>query len=88
VSRKESPAAIAEKLLADRSTNPNVQDVSCLFQAWSFQQHGSDHGVDMFDCLKREVATYNKTHNGGGVQQFIGKNDLDDGRPLINNGNF
>jgi len=77
--------AHAEKLLADRSTNPNVQDVSCEFQAWRFQQHGSDHGADMFDCVK-EVAAYNKAHDGGrraAVQWFIGKNDSDDGRALI-----
>lgn len=29
-------AALVEKLLADRATNPNVQDVSRLFQAWRF----------------------------------------------------
>jgi len=78
--------ALVEKLLADKSTNPNGQDVSRLFQAWRFQQHGSDHGVDMFDHLEKEVAAYNKAHDGGGraaLQQFIGKNDLDDGRPLI-----
>ena len=40
-------AALVEKLLADRATNPNVQDVSRLFQAWRFLQHGSDHGVDV-----------------------------------------
>lgn len=55
-------AAVVEKLLADRATNPNVQDVSRLFQAWRFQQHGSDHGADMFDRLE-EVAAYNKSHD-------------------------
>ena len=77
--------AHVEKLLADRS-NPNVQDFSRLFQAWRFQQCGSDHGADMFDHLEEEVAAYNKAHDGGGraaVQRFIGKNDSDDGRPLI-----
>lgn len=48
------------------------------------QQHGSDHGVDMFDRL--EVAAYNKAHDDGGraaVQRFTGKNDSDEGKPLI-----
>ena len=59
-------AVLVENLLADRSTNPNVQDVSRLFQAWQFQQHGSDHGADMFDHLEQEVAAYNKAHSDGG----------------------
>ena len=79
-------AALVEKLLADRATNPNVQDVSRLFQAWRFQQPGSDHGTDMFDRLKEEVAAYNKSHDDGGraaVQWFTGKSDSDEGKPLI-----
>ena len=40
-------AALVEKFLADRTTNPNVQDVSCLFQAWRFEQHSSEYGADM-----------------------------------------
>ena len=48
--------ALVEKLLANRATNPHVQEVSRLFQAWRFQQHDSDHGADMFDCLE-EVDT-------------------------------
>ena len=79
-------AAFVEKLLADRSTDPNVQDISRLFQAWRFQQHGSDHGADMFDRLEAEVAAYNKAHGGSGraaVQRFIGRNDSDEGKPLI-----
>ena len=74
-----------ERLLADRSMNPNVRDVSRLFQAWRFQQHGSDNGADMFDHLE-EIAAYNKAHGDGGraaVQRFIGKSDSDEGRPLI-----
>ena len=79
-------AAVVEKLLADRATNPNVQDVSRLFQAWRFQQHGSDHGPDMFDRLEEEVAAYNKSHDDSGraaVQRFTGKSDSDEGKPLI-----
>lgn len=79
-------AAVVEKLLADRATNLNVQDVSRLFQAWRFQQHGSDHGADMFGCLEEEVAAYNKAHDDSGraaVQRFTGKSDLDEGKPLI-----
>ena len=75
-----------EKPLADRATNPNIQDFSRLFQAWRFQQHGSDHGTDMFDCLEAEVAAYNKAHVDGGraaVQRFTGKSDSDEGKPLI-----
>ena len=78
-------AAVVEKLLADRATNPNVQDVSLLFQAWRFQQHSSDHGADMFDCLE-EVAAYNKAHDDSGraaVQRFTGKSDSDEGKLLI-----
>jgi len=75
-----------EKLLADTATNPNVLDVSHLFQAWRFQQHGSDHGADMFDCLDEEVATYNKACDDSrraAVQRFTGKSDSDEGKPLI-----
>lgn len=78
-------AALVEKLLADRATNPNVQDVSYLFQAWRFQQYGSDHGADMFDRV--EVAAYTKAHDDDGgktaVQRFTGKSDSDEGKPLI-----
>lgn len=77
--------SLVEKLLADRATNPNVQDISRLFQAWRFQQHGSDYGTDMFDQLE-EVTAYNKSHDDGGraaVQQFTGKSDSDEGKPLI-----
>ena len=79
-------AALVKKLLADRATNPNVQDVSCLFQAWRFQQYGSDHGADMFDYLE-EVAAYNKAHDDDGgktaVQRFTSKSDSDEGKSLI-----
>jgi len=40
----------------------------------------------MFDCLGEEVAAYNKAHEGGGraaVQQFIGENDPNGGKPLV-----
>ena len=72
-------------MLVDRATNSNVQDISLLFQPWRFQQHGSDHGADMFDHLA-EVAAYNKAHDDGGraaVQRFTHKSDSDEGKPLI-----
>ena len=77
-----------ERVLADRSTNPNVQDVSRMFDAWRFQQHGSEGGVSMFDHLEREVEAYNSTYNDEGgkaiVQRFIGKSsDVNEGQPFV-----
>ena len=77
-----------ERVLADRSTNPNVQDVSRMFDAWQFQQHGSEGGVSMFDHLEREVEAYNSTYNDEGgkaiVQRFIGKSsDVNEGQPFV-----
>jgi len=78
-------STLAEKLIADRATNPNVQDVSRLFKAWRFQQHGSEHGADMFNCLE-EVEVYNKAHSDSGraaIQRFTGSSSSGGGQPLI-----
>ena len=66
-----SESFLAETLLADRATNPNVQDVSRLFAAWRMQQHGPDSGQDMFDRLEKEVKTYNDTHSDDGGKAII-----------------
>ena len=77
-----------ERVLADRATNPNVQDVSRMFDAWRFQQHGSEGGISMFDRLEREVEAYNSTYNDDGgkavIQRFIGKSgDLNEEQPFV-----
>ena len=83
--RLSADAALVEKLLANRATSPNVQDFSHIFQAWRFQQHGSDHGANMFDHLE-DIAAYNKVHDDGRravVQWFTGKSDSGEGKSLI-----
>ena len=44
-----------EKTLADRSINPNCQDIQRLFQKWRERCIGPENGKAMFDRLSLEV---------------------------------
>ena len=66
-----SDPQLVETLLADRATNPNVQDVSRLLAAWRTQQLGPDSGEGMFDRLEEEVKVYNEQHAEDGGKAII-----------------
>ena len=65
-----SKPSLVETLLADRGTNPNVQDVSHLLAAWRTQQLGPGSGEGMFDRLE-EVKEYNKLHADDGGKAIV-----------------
>ena len=52
-----SDPSLVETLLADRATNPNVQDVSRLLATWRTQQLGPN-SEGIFDRLEKEVKEY------------------------------
>ena len=53
-----------EPALADRSINPQPNDVSRLFQKWRETQHGPGNGDKMFTRLEAEVKRYNNETGG------------------------
>lgn len=66
-----SDPQLVETLLADRVTNPNVQDESRLLAAWRTQQLGPDSGEGMFDHLEKEVMAYNEQHTEDGGEAIV-----------------
>ena len=66
-----SNTSLVETLLADRSTNPNVQDVSRLLSAWRTQHLGPDSGREMFDHLEKEIEAYNEAHAQDGGRAIV-----------------
>ena len=60
-----------QRLLADRSTNPNVQDVQRLFRKWRQSTVGAENGKAMFEKLEDEVERYNKTVAADGGRAYI-----------------
>lgn len=68
-----------QRALADRSINPNVQDVQRLFRQWREFSIGPENGDKMFERLEDEVNNYNKlVANDGGrvlVQKYSGTPD-------------
>lgn len=55
-----------QTVLADRATNPNVQDICRLFVEWRKKNYGEDDGKQMIAKLQHEVDQYNKFANMGG----------------------
>ena len=52
--------------LADRSVNPNPQDVSRLFDTWRKSELGLQNGKSMFEKLEEEIRLYNEKYNSIG----------------------
>ena len=52
-----------EVALANRSINPNCQDVQRLFQKWRQKCVGLENGKLMFERLSLEVNQFNKAHS-------------------------
>ena len=66
-----SDPQLVETLLADRATNPNIQDVSRLLAAWRTQKLGPASGEGMFDHLEKEVKAYNERHAEDGGKAIV-----------------
>ena len=66
-----SDPPLVETFLAERTTNPNVQDVSRLLAAWRTQRLGPGSGEGMFDRLEEEVKEYNKQHADDGGKAIV-----------------
>ena len=70
-----------QTLLADRATNPNVQDVCRLFVEWRKHHFGVEDGIQMFTKLQSVVDQYNedKRMKGGRAMlqwyEITGNND-------------
>ena len=62
-----------EHVLADRSTNPNCQDIQRLFREWRDKYVGPENGEVMFDQLSQEVRQYNEIHACEGARVFLQK---------------
>ena len=60
-----------EKTLADRSINPNCQDVQRLFQKWRERCIGPQNGKAMFDRLSLEVKQFNEIYPSNGGRAFL-----------------
>ena len=59
-----------EKTLADRSSNPNCQDVQRLFQKWRERCIGPENGEAMCDRLSLEIKQFNEIHASNGGKAF------------------
>ena len=60
--------------LADRATNPMVQDVNRLYQTWRSAAYGPmDNGPDLFTALQAEVDEYNDRYNTEGGMALLQK---------------
>ena len=46
-----------QTVLADRATNPNIQELCCLFIEWRKRNYGKKDGKQMFERLQDEVYT-------------------------------
>ena len=71
--------------LADRSGNPNPQDVSRLFDLWRKSELGLQNGKSMFEKFEEEIKMYNEKFNsvgGRATLQFYDSIPTDEGEPL------
>jgi len=60
--------------LADRATNPTVQDVYRIYQKWRSAAYGPmDNGPDLFTTLQAEVDEYNDKYNSEGGKALLQK---------------
>jgi len=60
--------------LADRSTNPKVNDVSRLYQQWRSTAYGPmDNGPQLFTTLEAEVTDYNDKYSCQGGKALLQK---------------
>ena len=58
--------------LADRATNPTVQDVNRLYQTWRSAAYGPmDNDPDLFTALQAEVDEYNDRYNTEGGMALL-----------------
>ncbi len=73
----QSEPSKAQKLLADRSVNPNHQDVYRLYSKWKMEEMGEENGKGMLQRLQVEVDTYNeKWASEGGIAKLQWFQDL------------
>ena len=59
-----------QRVLADRSANPTVQDYSRLYSKWRESEMGQENGPSMFAQLEREIESYNTTCKGRAMLQM------------------
>ena len=73
--------------LADRSTNPKLNDVYNMFSKWRKNNLGIKNGKEMFDELEKKINMYNSENDTIGgkavMQRFIKGNDGTLDQPLI-----
>jgi hypothetical protein len=68
--------------LADRSCNPNVQDICRLFVEWRKKNYGPEDGKQMFEKLQYQVDQYNEKYASQGGKALLqwfekGRNEFD-----------
>ena len=74
-----------EPALADRSINPQPNDVSRLFLKWRETQHGPANGDKMFECLEAEVKRYNSETGGKAfVQRCVKRSQSESWEQTVN----
>ena len=59
-----------QRVLADRSINPTVQDYSRFHAKWRETEMGSENGTDMFSQLQSEIDSYNKSDGKAKLQIY------------------
>ena len=78
----EDPDA-TQAMLADRSINPNPQDVSRMYEAWRKSELGLHNGKCMFEKLEEEIRSYKEKYSSVGgratLQIFDSMKSIDDG---------
>ena len=60
-----------KKILADRSINPNCQDVQRLFQKWPERYIDPESGGVMFERLSLEIIQFNEIHASNSGKAFL-----------------
>ena len=74
-----------EPALADRSINPQPNDVFRLFLKWRETQHGPANGDKMFECLEAEVKRYNSETGGKAfVQRCVKRSQSESWEQTVN----
>ena len=58
-----------QRVLADRSLNPTVQDYSRLYSKWRDSEMGQENGPSMFAQLEKEIESYNSQGEGKAMLQ-------------------
>ena len=59
-----------QRVLADCSINPTVQDYSRFHAKWRETEMGSENGTDMFSQLQSEIDSYNKSDGKAKLQIY------------------